>query len=390
MTRWRPFVFEHDLVLLVGGVFAILWASTDAVTYFQTAQALAFWVNDVGMAFVFAYVAQEAIEAAMPGGTLHPWRSALVPLAAGVGGSLGAVALYATYVHAGDESLLVQGWPIVCAVDVLLSLAVARWIFGRSAPAAFVLVLALVTDVLGLAAVSGRHQIARLYPAAGLLIAPAIAACVILRSCRVRSIWPYVLLAGPLSWVACYATGVHPALALLPIVPFLPHAPRDLTQPAQVDPWPHASPTHFEHAFRRPVQVIGFLFVVANVGVLMRGFGTGTWAVLLASLVGRPVGILAAAGLAIAAGLHVPRVIGWRELLVIALAATPGLAFGVFLAAAVFPPGPLLIETKIGALSTFTGALPALAAARLLRVGRFRDLVEHRPAVDLRLTRGHA
>jgi len=43
-------------------------------------------------------------------------------------------------------------------------------------------------------------------------------------------------------------------------------------------------------------------FGLVNAGVLLRGFGTGTWAVLTASLVGRPVGILVAVGIAVAAG----------------------------------------------------------------------------------------
>ncbi len=119
------------------------------------------------------------------------------------------------------------------------------------------------------------------------------------------------------------------------------------------------------------MQVIAFLFGLVNAGVLLRGFGTGTWALLTASLVGRPVGILAAVGVAVAGGLRLPRQIGWRELIVIAIAASPSLAFGLFFASAVFPNGPLLIETRIAAISTAAVAVLALAAARLLRVGRF-------------------
>src|SRR4029077_19284824 len=123
-----------------------------------------------------------------------------------------------------------------------------------------------------------------------------------------------------------------------------------------------------------------------NAGVLLRGFGTGTWAVLTASLVGRPVGILVAVGLAVAAGLHVPRDIGWRQLIVIALAASPSLGFGLFFAAAVFPDGPLLIETKMGAISTAAGVLLALSAARLLRVGRFATFTVPRHHVSAQST----
>ena len=145
---------------------------------------------------------------------------------------------------------------------------------------------------------------------------------------------------------------MHPALALLPIVPFFLHTARDLNGVARGRRTAHRTASHFEYVFEYPVQVVAFSFGFVNGGVLLRGYGTGTWAVLTASLAGRPLGILAAVGMTVAAGLHLPRQIGWRDVVVIALAASPGLAFGVFLATAMFPPGPLLIETKIGAIVT--------------------------------------
>jgi len=105
--------------------------------------------------------------------------------------------------------------------------------------------------------------------------------------------------------------------------------------------------------------------------VILRGYGTGTWAILTAALVGRPLGILAGVGLALALGFHLPRRIGWRELLVIALATSSGFTFALFMATGLIATGPLLAELKLGALSTVVAALIAIGAARLLRVGRF-------------------
>jgi hypothetical protein len=48
-----------------------------------------------------------------------------------------------------------------------------------------------------------------------------------------------------------------------------------------------------------------------------------------------------------------------------------GFTFGLLFAPAVFPLGPLLIETKMGAIATAAGALLAIAAARELHVGRY-------------------
>jgi len=166
---------------------------------------------------------------------------------------------------------------------------------------------------------------------------------------------------------------VHPALALLPIVPFFPHAARDLNSIASPALAGHRSAAHFEYVFRYPVQVIAFFFGLVNGGVLIRGFDDGTWAMLAAGLVGRPTGILLAAGLAVAAGLELPQRFRWRDVVVIALVASSSFTFGLFFATAVFPVGPTLIQTKIGAMLTVAGAPVAMVAARLLGVGRFES-----------------
>ena len=54
------------------------------------------------------------------------------------------------------------------------------------------------------------------------------------------------------------------------------------------------------------------------------------WAIPVAAL-GRPIGIVAAAGVAIAAGLHLPQRVGWRELVVVGCTASIGLVFALVL-----------------------------------------------------------
>ena len=114
-----------------------------------------------------------------------------------------------------------------------------------------------------------------------------------------------------------------------------------------------------------------FLFALVNAGVLLRGYDTGTWAILIAALVGRPLGILGAVGLALAAGLHLPRSIGWRQLLVIAIATSSGFTFALFFASELLPIGAVLQQITLGALATIAGAPIALGAAWVLGVGRF-------------------
>jgi NhaA family Na+:H+ antiporter len=72
-------------VLPAGVVAALLWANLGFESYERFAGALEFVVNDVGMAFFFALAATEVVEAIAPGGALHTWRRAALPVVAAVG-----------------------------------------------------------------------------------------------------------------------------------------------------------------------------------------------------------------------------------------------------------------------------------------------------------------
>ncbi len=183
----------------------------------------------------------------------------------------------------------------------------------------------------------------------------------------IRSFWPYVLGAGSLSWAALYLGGFHPALALVPIVPFMPHGPRDLglfdpREDLRVD-----TLNQFEHWWATPVQFVLLLFGLANAGVPFAQVGPGTYFVVAALLLGKPIGIFLFAGAARLAGASLPAELHLADLVVIGITAAIGFTVSLFFATAAFPPGAALAETKMGALFSFAAAPLALAASRLLR-----------------------
>jgi Na+:H+ antiporter, NhaA family len=94
--------------------------------------------------------------------------------------------------------------------------------------------------------------------------------------------------------------------------------------------------------------------------------------VLIGVLAGKPLGILAAVALALGVGLHLPRGLAWRDLIVVGFAAGIGFTVALFFATAAFPPGPLLEQTKMGALLSVISSLAAFVAAAALGVGRYR------------------
>jgi NhaA family Na+:H+ antiporter len=374
MNRAVRFAIEHSLVVPFGAAIALVWANWSAEGYFRFASVLAFAVNDVGMALFFALIAHDVLEATMPGGALHTWRRAAVPIVAAVGGSIGAIAAYEAFVLAGDERLLVSGWPIVCGIDAGLAYLVVQFVRTKGSTRPFVLMMIIISNAIGLGVIGLHQQSTHVHLAGPLLIACGLIVSVVLRGAETRTIWWGVVISGTMLWWGFWWAGLHPALSLVPIVPFLPRSPRGLNLFADPPHGPHDSPRHVEHVLRSPVQIILLLFSLVNAGTLAHGLERGAWAVPVGALVGRPVGMLVAVGVSVAIGLRLPPRMGWRELVVIAFAASCTFTFGLFFAAAVFPIGPVLIEAKVGALTTLAGPLLAIVAAWLLGIGRFTSV----------------
>ena len=171
----------------------------------------------------------------------------------------------------------------------------------------------------------------------------------------------------------CFWSGLHPALALVPIMPFLPHAARD--PGFFVDALPDAKDTlsQFEIWWRYPAQVALFFFGLVNAGVPLGALEAGAWALPIAVIVGKPLGILvgsrpgAARGPASSAPHRLARTDRrWAH-------RRDGLQHRSLFLHALLPPGQLRSETSMGVLLSLTAAPLAFVAARLLGVGRFSE-----------------
>jgi len=369
--RLWVFALEHLLVLPLGAAIALVWVNVAPESYYASTYAIAFAVNDVAMVFFFGLMTKEVVEATAPGGLLHPWRRVALPVIAAAGATTVSALIHVRVVDVLDEPALRVVWPVAFGTDIALSYFVARIIFRRQL-IPFVLLLAIASDALGFLAIAWFNPTRDLHLLEGTAImAVAIAVAIALRRARVKSFWPYVAAAGGASWFALFRGGFHPALALVPIVPFLPHAPRDPGFFVDASPDAKDALSRFEIACRHPAQIALFFFGLVNAGVSFRALEPGTWGLPIAVLAGRPVGILLGAGVALAAGLHLPPRVGWRELVTVGFIAAIGFSLGLFFCSALLPPGQLRAETSMGVLITLAGAPLAIAAARLFRIGRF-------------------
>ena len=370
------FILDNSLLLLVGTAAAVIWANVDLASYERIADPLHFVVNEVGMVFFFALAAKEVFEATLPGGPLSSPRSAISPLAAAVGGMAAPALIYLGLASTLGPEALVRGWAIPCATDIAFSAMVARIIFPATHPAIpFLLLLAIADDALGLVILAVFYPSGHLMLAAPIaLMVSAVLLAVWLRRRRTESFWPYVLGPGALSWAALYFGGLHPALALVPVVPFMPHSPRDLGIFEPAEEHRRDTLSRFEHWWALPVQFVLLLFGFANAGVPFEQVGPGTYYVLAGLLFGKPLGILLFSTLARVAGGSLPTGLRMGDLLVVGVVASIGFTVSLFFATAAFPAGAPLAETKMGALLSFVAAPLAIVVARVARRRQPRSL----------------
>ena len=366
------FIIDNSLLLIAGTLAGMLWANTAHASHEYVSHALHFVVNDIGMVFFFALATKEIVEATLPGGPLASPREAAVPLLAAVGGMAAPAALYIVQATLADRPELMAGWAIPCATDIAFSYLAARLIFPKNHPAIpFLLLLAIADDALGLI------LLAVFYPsgpvslfAFAALMTPALGVSLWMKRRRTKSFWPYVVFGGGLSWAALHLGGLHPALALVPILPFMPHEKRDL---GLFDEREFALPytmNRFEHWWKVPVQFVLFFFGLVNAGVGLGSVGQGTWMVLSSLVVGKPLGILLFTFVSLRVGLRAPGGLSYLHTAVLGIVAGIGFTVSLFFATAAFPasraPAEILAEAKMGALMSFVAFPLAIIIGRLV------------------------
>jgi NhaA family Na+:H+ antiporter len=378
VTAWRSavprlsrFALEHLLLLPLGAAIALVWVNIAPESYFRFTYAIAFAVNDIAMMFFFALIAKEVVEATAPGGVLHPWQRALLPIVASIGATAVPALIHVRVVEALEEPMLADAWPVALAVDLAVTYFVARFIFRRHPIIPFLLLLGIASDALGilaLALVSPTIDVRLI--GGGLILAAAIGVALALRWYRVESFWPYLIAAGGLSWYAFFYSGLHPALALVPIMPFLPRASRDPGFFVDASPEARDTLSRFEVWWKYPAQIALFFFGLVNAGVPFGALEIGTWGLPIAVIVGKPVGVLVGAAAAMAIGLRMPARVTWPALGIGGLIVAAGFSVGLFFTSALLPPGQLRSEMYMGVLLSLLAAPLAIVLAKMMGVGR--------------------
>ncbi len=323
---------------------------------------LHFAINDIFMVFFFGIATKEIVEATKPGGSLANIKNALNPLIATMGGILVPIGVYiiTVFVMGKQESLLI-GFGIPTATDIAIAWMIASLIFGKKHPAIqYLLLLAIVDDALGLGIIAifypdPNHPVELqnlLFLVLGVFLSFGF------KKARIENFWWYIIFGGGLSWIGLYTAHLHPALALVPIIPFIPSATKDEGLFAEeerrevsghmkknIDPL-----NQFEHFFKTPIEVGLFVFALVNAGVLLSSIGDSTYPVMFGLMIGKFMGVFGFAFTAHLLGIKLPKGIRMKELFVLANITGIGLTVALFVSGAAFINSDIQASAKMGVL----------------------------------------
>lgn len=345
--------------------------ASHAVSGWDHFLTLHFLVNDLFMVLFFGIAAKEITEACLPKGALNPISKAINPLFGTMGGVLGPIGVFLALNAVFGTAAWTKGWGVPTATDIALAWLVARFLFGKGHPAvSFLLLLAVADDAIGLGIIAVGYP-DPLHPTVwqnALWIVPGMLLAYGLRRANVQSWIPYIVGGGAFSWWGLFSAHLHPALALVFIVPFLPGPQED--EGLYEDPLHagerghgHASTLEcFEHDLKLLVDFGLFLFAFANAGVAFAEINGLTWIILSALVVGKVVGITSFSWVANCLGFRYPSGMSLRHVFVTSIIAGLGLTVALFVSGQAFTDPVLQGAAKMGAVFSVFAALLAVIA----------------------------
>jgi NhaA family Na+:H+ antiporter len=327
------------------------------------------WAKD-GLLALFFFVAGLELKRELVIGELSRLKNALLPVIAAVGGMV-VPALLAMGVGWGDPRMA-QAWAIPVATDIAFALGVlALTASGLPSSARLFLLSLAVVDDLG-----AILLIAILFSGSFNFLAAAAAAALLalywfLQRKRVRTPWLYVPIAVA-TWVAVHACGVHATIAGVALA---------LLTRVRSDPGEDESPClRLEHRLQPwsaglavPVFALFAAGIPINLDVLGNLFTDRlALAVMVGLVVGKVVGIVGAALLAVRLGAaRLPDELGRRDL--VAVAMLGGVGFTVSLLIADLSLDGADMELAKGAVLVASMVASLLAAVLLSRRSKARS-----------------
>lgn len=396
------------ILLVIAALAAVVWANSPAAaSYFALRDftigyepwhlrlSLGAWAAD-GLLAVFFFLVGLELKREFIAGDLKHVRTAIVPIAAAVGGVAVPALVYA--VIASQDDSLRDGWAIPTATDIAFAVAVLAIIGSHLPPALriFLLTLAVVDDLLAISIIAVFYtDRIEILP---LALSLAVIALYGLIAQRYRSFfgshafaaWLVLLPIGVVAWALMHASGVHATIAGVLLGFTIPVLHRRADREAQSGQPGLAE--EFEHRFR-PLSagfaVPVFAFFAAGVslggveGIRAAMAHPLTLAIVAALVLGKPIGIISTTWLTTKLlRTKLDPELRWIDMIGVGLLAGIGFTVSLLIAELSFAPGSA--EADTAKVAILTGSVIAAILASILLATRNRQYrrIALRDAVD--------
>ena len=316
--------FERFLALEIGYTSDLL----------QLKYPILLWINDGLMAVFFLLVSLEIKRESLTGQLAGRDRLLLPLVCAGAG--VAVPALFFTALNHGDGEAM-RGWAVPTATDIAFALGVLA-LLGSRAPHGMKLLLstiAVVDDLIAIMIIALFYSHG-LSPVALAWAGAVLAVMFVLNRRGVTALTPYLLL-GVALWIFTLKSGVHATLAGVATGLMIPHVNPRNDIPDHVE---HSPLEYLEHALHPWVAyAILPLFAFVNAGLalgdmqLKDALAALPLGIVVALVLGKPIGIVGAAMLMRAAGwVRFPDGMDLRAMLGLGLLCGIGFTMSLFIA----------------------------------------------------------
>lgn len=395
-ARWAP---STGLLLLTMTILALVLSNSPAGPAFETlwempvgwtAGDAAFhlplreWIND-GLLTIFFLVVGLEIKREFTVGHLSTRRVAALPFAAAAGGMLLPASLYLLVVPPGP---LAAGWAIPTTTDTAFAVALIALLGGRVPVELriFLTAAVIIDDLVAIAVIAVFYSsgIELQYVAASVAVTGVMA---MLNRGGIYTALPYALL-GIILWGCLHGAGLHATLAGVIVAAVTPTRP-----PANLQALMAQAETVISHELRRAGErvlrhgpsdpalraldaihdriespaskllrsvepwssyLVLPVFALANAGLawsatVLEGHERLIFAIVLGLVVGKPIGMVLVAALAVRLGLAVkPEEYSWRQMIGAGALAGIGFTMSLYIAQKAFPDESDFAAAKVG------------------------------------------
>jgi NhaA family Na+:H+ antiporter len=385
-----------SILLLGAAITALVWANSPwqdsyhhvwemELTLSRLRLPVHTWINDALMAIFFFLVGME-IKHEIVHGELADMRRAALPIFGALGGMIVPALLYMA-LNVGHEGQ--HGWGVPMATDIAFSLGVLGMVKGVPQDLKIFLLTLAIADDIGAIAVIAIFYSDSLHVESlviGLLLLTVI---FLLRKVGISQPVLYFML-GAGFWVAILRSGIHatiagvvlgfmvPTTATLSLREFqetgleiVERFRRALAEGDEktaknllgsIEQLVQGTESPSELLTRKLNDWVSFLvlplFALANAGVTFSGGAWHelltsriAWGILLGLVVGKPLGIIAFARLAVRTGLaQLPNGVTWRQLSAVGILAGIGFTVSIFISSLAFDDASHILQAKTAVL----------------------------------------